>query len=155
MGISGSNQENLQQFDNNGCALLRQIIPDDVLQPIRQLIAVEVDQRIRQYYDQGLITQLHENASFEQRLALAYKGSALDERKWSDFLFTPAMHQLATHPGIVASLAPILGDSIMFHGDFQLVAKLPGSEWTAFPGYLVLRRTFTPYAHHHRVDAAG
>ena len=121
------------RFERDGYFVVRDALPDSVLQPIRDLIERNVDAHARELQTKGEIESIHADASFERRLALLYRDSESRLRSWNTFLFSPELYALVRHPAILDALQPLLGAEISFNGDYHLRPKLPGSTYTAFP----------------------
>ena len=123
----------IEQFETDGYFIVREALPDSVLQPIRDLIDRNVDAHARELQAKGAIESIHADASFERRLALLYRDSESRMRSWNTFLFSPELYALVRHEAILDALQPLLGEEISFNGDYHLRPKLPGSTNTAFP----------------------
>ena len=122
-----------EQFENDGYLVVREALPDSVLQPIRDLISRNVDAHARELQAKGEIDSVHAGASFGRRLALLYRDSESRMRSWNTFLFSPELYELVRHAALLDALQPLLGEEISFNGDYHLRPKLPGSTYTAFP----------------------
>ena len=126
--------ERLQdRFADDGYLIVREAIPADVIDGLRDLISGHIDTYAAQLVADGRISSGYRTESFGRRLVLIQRELGADLRTWHSFLFARQMHALASHAGIVDVLKQILGPEVTFHGDYQLTAKLPGSTWTAFP----------------------
>ena len=122
-----------EAYWRDGFLVQRAVLSESILLPIQQVIERYVDSHLRDLHAAGRVADLHEAEPFGRRLAAAYEGTDLTVRKWHSFLFCRELYALARHPGILSTLEAILGPEITFHGDFQLMPKLPGSEVAAFP----------------------
>ena len=123
----------IERFERDGYLVVRNALPDPVLQPIRDLITRNVDAHARELQAKGAIESGHADASFERRLTLLYRDSESRMRSWNTFLFSPELYALVRHQAILDALQPLLGEEISFNGDYHLRPKLPGSTHTAFP----------------------
>ena len=109
-----------------------QVVDPVRLDRFRDRIARAVDDLARERQAAGAISDLHAGASLEHRLLRITQGKELG-RSWDGAAFSPELHALITDPGVLGSLQPILGDDLVFDGDFHLRPKLPDSALTAFP----------------------
>jgi hypothetical protein len=123
----------LGDFRNEGYALVRGVLGSDVLNPVRDLIARQVDLLARELYESGHVASLFAELPFDRRLAALYEGRQSGFRKWSGFLFSQQLFRLASAPPLLDLLECVLGPEITFHGDFQLVPKLPENAAQAYP----------------------
>jgi hypothetical protein len=122
-----------ENYPDFGCCLVRQTLPEEVLEPVRRVIGDYVDGHARSLLAAGIVERLHESAPFEERLARLYADTGRDLHKWGGFLFRRKIYDLALHPGMLDPLVQILGPEITFHSDQQCVPKLPDSKLAAFP----------------------
>lgn len=121
------------QFNKNGFLLAKNILPDEILGPIKELINKNVDLHAQELMKKGELTELYQEAPFETRLALLYKNTESRMRSWNHFLFSRELFNLIRYPGILDFLEPILGPEISFNGDYHLRPKLPSNTYTSFP----------------------
>ena len=66
----GLTETQIEQFNEDGYLLLRQVLEDSDLDPIIEEYEDHIDRRARELLAEGKISDLHESASFNRRLAL-------------------------------------------------------------------------------------
>ena len=127
----------------NGYVVVRNIISDPELDPLRGYISKRVDEYAREKLKLGKLKSLHENESFERRLAVVCEELSISN---SDFKFFPfpsnicqfaqfgqILYDLYNHPEILRIVRTLLGPEVTNHGIPAGRSKLPGSTATSFP----------------------
>ena len=66
MGLS---KEQLEQFDTDGYLVVENVLEDADIDPVIEEYSAHIDRRAHELLDEGKISSLHEEESFEQRLA--------------------------------------------------------------------------------------
>ncbi len=120
-------------FAKDGCLLLRQVVPDAVLDPLIAHISDEIGRYADDLYAKGEIADTHADLPFGTRLVALNRGTEARLRSWNNIAMSESLYDLICYPGIVEALAPLLGHDYGFNGDYHLRPKLPGSTYTAFP----------------------
>lgn len=120
-------------LDERGFCIVRDVLGADVLDPVRDLIAGFVDKLAHELHRRGEVASTFDVLPFERRLAALYAGRDSGLRKWSRFLFSCALYRLVTHPPLLDVLEDVLGPEILFHGDHQLIPKIPQNRAQAYP----------------------
>ena len=99
-----------------GYLVLRGVLPDEALQPVRDALAEVVDRFAVQWRDEGLISELHEDAPFETRWALIRQQlPALRPVTWRRVLVSRAMFDLWRRPELTGRIRSVLGDELWAH----------------------------------------
>ncbi len=126
-------------FDRDGYVVLRQVLGEDALEPVRQVITRYVDGYIAQLRDQGCIDQLHAEAPLARRWALAaadYQRRADNPplaRNWGQqHLLDRAVYDLYAHPRLCAIATALLGPELEANGDYWIRPKTPDDVATSF-----------------------
>ena len=145
--------EMARRYAADGLLVVRNGIDRSVIDGLRAVVSGQVDREARELLAAGAIGSLHEHEPFERRLAAVYEECGRKARKWHQFLFCEEMYRLASAPGLVRALAAVLGSEVTFHGDYQMVVKLPGDEATAFPWHQDTQYYGVPSRHMHIVTA--
>jgi phytanoyl-CoA hydroxylase len=121
-----------EEYRTRGYTIVRNAFPPAALDPLRSAIARALDELAASLKAEGKITDLHAEASIEDRLLLLI-GDGEFGRSWDDPVFGPELHGLVSHPAILGQLQGLIGPRIRFDGGHRLRPKLPHSELTAFP----------------------
>lgn len=116
-----------------GYCIVRDVFASAVLNPVRERIADQVEQLARELHRRGEVPSTCSNLTFEKRLAALCAGRNVRLRKWSRFLFSRALYDLVAHPALLDILEVVLGPDILFHGDHQLIPKIPHNPGQAYP----------------------
>ena len=120
-------------FERDGCLLLRQVVPDTVLDPLIAHISGEIGRYADDLYAKGEIEDTHADLPFETRLVALNRGTEARLRSWNNIAMSESLYNLICYPGIVEALVPLLGHDFGFNGDYHVRPKLPNSTYTAFP----------------------
>ena len=128
-----TDQEIKASYERDGYVVVRDIIDDGDLDPLRTFIQTRVDAYAREQVAQGKLSSLYEDESFERRYAAICEEQELSPRGWSFGSFGREFYDLCTLPGILHVLSFILGPEVANLGSPALRTKLPGSVITSFP----------------------
>ncbi len=120
-------------FERDGCLLLRQAVPVEILDPLIEHISGAIGQYADGLYDKGEIADTHADLPFETRLVALNRGTEARLRSWNNIAMCQGLYNLICYPAIVEALAPLLEHDYGFNGDYHLRPKLPNSTFTAFP----------------------
>jgi len=126
-------QEQRQFYGENGYLVIRGVLHDRDLDPVRRVIADRVDQEARQLHAEGKITDLHEAAPFTQRLMEVYRGLKRRAIGWNKEAFSKEMYDLSVHSAILDVAESFVGPELQFNGDYWVRTKLPNETVTTFP----------------------
>ena len=128
-----TDQEIKDSYDRDGYVVLRDIIDDRDLDPMRNFIREKVDIYTNEQYALGKLSSLYQGESFEDRYAAICKKQGIVPRGWSLGSFGREFYDLYNNPGILHILSVIQGPEISSLGSPSLRTKLPGSVITSFP----------------------
>ena len=128
-----TDQEIKDTYERNGCIIVKDIIDDRDLDPIRDHIKARVDEYAREQYAEGNIASLYKTESFERRYAAICKEQSISPRGWMGKTYGPEFYDLYNLPGVLQVLNIIHSSEISNIGSPALRTKLPGSVITSFP----------------------
>lgn len=120
------------RFAEDGYVVLRNLLPDSRLAPVRQAIDARVAAIRAELAAEGACTAgpaepFARNLCFAGRHVLRYG------RSWTEALAGQAVHDLHRAPELLDALEPLLGPAICGHRQFNLRPKLPGQGLTVVP----------------------
>ena len=128
-----TDQEIRTAYERDGYVVLRDIIDDRDLEPMRDFIKAKVDTHSRELYNEGKITSRYENESFERRYAAICEEMDILPRNWSFGMFGREFYDLYNLPSVLNVCRLLLGPEVSNIGTPALRTKLPGSMITSFP----------------------
>ena len=128
-----TDQEIKDTFKRNGYVVVKNIIEDHELEPIRDHIKIKVDKYAREQYAEGNISSLYTPESFVRRYAAICEELSTSPRSWIGNTYGHEFYNLYNQPGILHVLSVIHGPEISNIGSPALRTKLPGSVITSFP----------------------
>ena len=128
-----TDQEIVRSYDRNGYVVVRDIIDDRDLDPMRNFIKAKVDEYAGEQFAQGKLSSLYEGESFEGRYAAICEEQGISPRGWSLGSFGREFYDLYNLSGILHVLSLIHGPEISNLGSPALRTKLPGSVVTSYP----------------------
>lgn len=122
-----------ERFGRDGFVVVRRALDRAAIDAVLVRVEALVEDHVARLVHDGAVVDRHCDEPVTTRLARVYgELSIVRPRKWHEGLFGPELHRLVTHPSLGRVLASVLGDEVVFHGDHQLVTKLPGCPRTAF-----------------------
>ncbi len=119
-------------YERDGYVVLKDIIDNRDLEPMRDFIKAKVDGYCRKLYSEGKISSLYENESFERRYAVICEALDILPRNWSFGMFGREFYDLYNLPGVLDVVRLLLGPEASNIGIPALRTKLPGSVITSF-----------------------
>jgi phytanoyl-CoA hydroxylase len=128
-----TDQEIKESYRRDGYVVVKDLIDDGELGPIRNFIKARVDEYAREQYAQGQLSSSYEDESFERRYAAICQEQEVAPRGWNFGSFSREFYDLYNLPGILHVLSLILGPEVSNLGSPALRTKLPGSVITSFP----------------------
>ncbi|MEM7125314.1 MAG: phytanoyl-CoA dioxygenase family protein [Chloroflexota bacterium] len=128
-----NDQELRESYQRDGYVVVRDLIDECALEPIRNFIKSKVDEYAREQYAQGKLSSLYEDESFERRYAAICQEQEISPRGWQFGSFGREFYDLFNLPGVLRTLGLILGPEVSNLGIPVLRTKLPGSVITSFP----------------------
>ena len=127
-----TDQEIKTAYERDGYVVLKDIIDNRDLDPMRNFIKAKVDGYCRKLYSEGKISSLYENESFERRYAVICEALDILPRNWSFGMFGREFYDLYNLPGVLDVVRLLLGPEVSNIGIPALRTKLPGSVITSF-----------------------
>ena len=128
-----TDQEIVRSYERNGFVVVKDIIDDRDLDPMRNFIKAKVDEYAGEQFAQGKLSSLYEGESFEGRYAAICEEQGISPRGWSLGSFGREFYDLYNLSGILHVLSHIHGPEISNLGSPALRTKLPGSVVTSYP----------------------
>ena len=128
-----TDQEIKESYERDGYVVVKDLIDDHDLDPMRKFIKAKVDEYAREEYGEGKLSSLYEDESFERRYAAICEELGISPRGWSHGSFGREFYDLYNLRGILRVLSLIQGPEISNLGGPSLRTKLPGSVVTSFP----------------------
>lgn len=128
-----TNQEIKTAYERDGYVVLKDIIDDRDLEPMRDFIKTKVDTYSHKLYSEGKLSSLYENESFERRYAMICEELDILPRNWSFGMFGREFYDLYNLPGVLNVIHILLGPEASNIGTPALRTKLPRSMITSFP----------------------
>ena len=126
-------QEIVDSYERDGFVVVKDIIDDRDLDPMRNFIKAKVDEYAGEQFAQGKLSSLYEGESFVRRYAAICEEQGISPRGWSLGSFGREFYDLYNLPGILHVLSIIHGPEISNLGSPALRTKLPGSVVTSYP----------------------
>ena len=120
-------------FKRDGYVVVKDIIADHDLEPIRDHIKTKVDEYACEQYAEGNISSLYETESFVRRYAVICEELSTSPRGWMGNTYGREFYDLYNLPSVLHVLGIIHGPEISNIGGPALRTKLPGSIITSFP----------------------
>lgn len=129
-------QEQLRHYNEEGYLVLEDLLNEDDLRPVVESLQEKVDEIARALSASGLIEDLHEDASFDSRLALLFKGRSDEEflkygRSWRDR--RPGYFDIMSNPKILDAVESLIGGEIFANPVYNVRPKVPGVAAGAVP----------------------
>jgi len=128
-----TDQEIKTAYERDGYVVLKDIIDDQDLEPMRDFIKAKVDTYSRELYSEGKLSSLYEEESFERRYAAICEELDLLPRNWTFGVFGRELYNLYNLPGVLKVVRLLLGSEVSNIGTPALRTKLPRSVITSFP----------------------
>lgn len=128
-----TDQEIKTAYERDGYVVLRDIIDDQNLEPMRDFIKAKVDAHSSELYSEGKLSSLYEDESFERRYAAICEELDILPRNWAFGVFGRELYDLYNLPGVLHVIRLLLGSEVSNIGTPALRTKLPGSVITSFP----------------------
>ena len=105
------------------------------LAPLIAVVSEVVDKRATELSNEGVISDIYEEMSFEHRWHALLKACERENEVfgWHTLVFSEALFNLITHPKVLDVLELLIGSDIQFNGDFWVRPKLPNEKLTTLP----------------------
>ena len=88
----------VREYEKDGFLVVRGLLQDRELEPVRAVIASQVDREARKMKNSGAIADLLDDAPFGRRLYEVYKGTKRDTRNWNQKVFGRELYDFGTYP---------------------------------------------------------
>lgn len=131
MTITG--KEIKTSYERDGYAVVRDLIDDRDLEPMRDFIKAGVDGYIQELYAQGKLSSTYADESFEGRYASICRELDILPRNWGFGSFGREFYDLYNNPAILGVLRQLLGLEVTCTCMPAIRTKLPGSVVASFP----------------------
>ena len=126
--------EQVHQWENDGYLLLKRVIPEAIINGVRDRFAHVVDGIIRKLKEEGTIEDEGLELPFETRLAqVAGKDANRFGRSWRGEIATSEIFELHHAPLLVDAIGQLTGTDVIGHPVFNARPKLPGQQLTVVP----------------------
>lgn len=115
--IHALSADQLDQFNEQGYIILRNIIPKPALAAVQEVFESVVERLAGTWYDEGLITQTHAELPFEKRFAaLRAQLPARFPTSWRKAMLSKAVYDLWQLPEVLGPVRSLAGDELYAHG---------------------------------------
>jgi len=132
--MSNPIDQNLDRWEEERFHIARQVIPPDVIQACRDMLADVTDRMIHTLKAEGLIADEGKHLPFETRFATVANAHANRfGRGWRKAVAERATFDLHGVPKLVDVVEKILGTDVLGHPVFNARPKLPGQQLTVVP----------------------
>ena len=128
-------ETNFDKFTEQGYLVVKSALSEAALAPLIAVISEVVDKRAVELYNEGAISDLYEEMSFEHRWYAILKACGRENEVfgWHTLVYSEALFDLITHPKVLDVLELLIGGDIQFNGDFWVRPKLPNEKLTTLP----------------------
>ena len=129
-----------QQFRADGFLFVRNVLPNQALQPLIDELTKKVDVGVQAAIKHGILdpSDTYEDAPFETRLGMVSSACSDPNWIWSNYfrdqkIRTAGMFTLRTAPALLDVVESLIGGEILAHPQFNFRAKLPNQDITVIP----------------------
>ena len=136
----GLTPQQKQQFHDDGFLFVRNVLPNQAVQPLIDELAQKVDDGIQAAVKQGILdpSETYDDAPFETRLGMVSSACSDPSWIWSNYfrdqkIRTPGMFTLRTAPALLDVVESLIGGEILAHPQFNFRAKMPNQDITVIP----------------------
>ena len=128
-------ETNSEKFTEQGYLVVQSALAESDLAPLIAVVSEVVDARATELYNEGIISDIYKEMSFEHRWHAVLKtcGRENEVFGWHTLVFSEALFKLITHPKVLDVLESLIGSDIQFNGDFWVRPKLPNEKLTTLP----------------------
>lgn len=120
-------------FVEDGYEVVKGVLSSEDLEPLRWVIAKEVDRHTNELYAQGKITDTFADLPLSTRWAEVCKMHKQKAFGWNNEVFSKEIYDLYANPRLLDYVETIIGAEIQVNGDFSVRPKLPNEDWTTLP----------------------
>lgn len=126
--------EQIEQWENDGYLLLKDVIPESAINGVRDSFARVVDGIIRELKKDGIIEDEGVGLPFETRFAqVAGEHANRFGRSWRNQVVTSEVFEIHRAPCLVDAIGQLTGTDVIGHPVFNARPKLPGQQLTVVP----------------------
>ena len=126
--------EQLVQWENDGYLLLKNVVPESIINGVRDRFAIVVDGIINELKEQNTIDDKGENLPFETRfLKIAGEHANRFGRSWRGQIATSEIFDLHYAEPLIDAIGQLTGTDVIGHPVFNARPKLPGQQLTVVP----------------------
>jgi len=121
-------------FKKNGFLIVEKVLEDGDLQDVIDELNAEIDIRAKKLVDQGELSKLYENESFETRLArISSETPKLAVSIWNGILHGPAIYKLITNSRLLDVAEAFCGSELIASSVYRLRPKIPNFGYGEVP----------------------
>ena len=105
--------DELERYESDGYLVVRQVLSDQHLDPIRRVMERTVERQADEWYEQGLIADRCRDEPFERRYgALRAQLPPTFSNSWRRILVSPEIHAVWQYPPLVGLMRRLIGDEL-------------------------------------------
>ena len=124
----------MDQWENDGYLLLKNVIPEPAIKGVRANFAGVVDGIIQTLKEDGIVEDEGSELPFETRFAqVAGEHANRFGRSWRNQVATAEVFELHHAPLLVDAIGQLTGTDVIGHPVFNARPKLPGQQLTVVP----------------------
>ena len=125
--MTSSGQEIKSSYERDGYVVVRDLIDDRDLEPMRDFIKAGVDAYGHELYAQGKLSSTYADESFEGRYAAICRELDILPRNWTFGSFGREFFDLYNNPAILEVLGQLLGPEVTCTSMPAIRTKLPAA----------------------------
>ncbi len=126
--------DQLVQWENDGYLLLKNVVPESMINGVRDRFAIVVDGIINELKEQNTIDDVGENLPFETRfLDVAGEHANRFGRSWRGQIATSEIFDLHYAKPLIDAIGQLTGTDVIGHPVFNARPKLPKQQLTVVP----------------------
>jgi len=136
----GLTAQQKQQFHDDGFLHIRNLLPNEALQPLMDELSKKVDEGTQAAVKEGVLapSDTYDDEPFETRLGMVSSACSNPNWIWRHFfrdqkIRTAGMFTLRTAPALLDVVGSLIGQEIFAHPQFNYRAKLPNQDITVIP----------------------
>ena len=136
MNVHVLSEDQVEFYRGNDYLHAQGVLPGDLLQLGRKILARWADDQIAKWFEEGRLTETLHTIDFEHRLVQAWNqaGRPRDYGSPRRDLLSPYMYEFVTHPSLLDVASDLLGtEEVSVHGIFNARPKLPDQSWSTTP----------------------
>lgn len=124
----------MDQWENDGYLLLRGVVPESIINGVRERFSIVVDGIIRELKEQNIIDNEEADLPFETRFSqVAGEHANRFGRSWRGQIATSEIFDLHYAEPLVDAIGQLTGTDVIGHPVFNARPKLPGQQLTVVP----------------------